>query len=481
MVLQEPEEVAGRVAQRGHRVAGPHGGDHRRQEVRGEVRGEPAARGELSQGHLRRALGQGEQRPGGPVEPGHLGQHPQVGAAEYGAGAGEQSGGAPGARVLETAPLAAHGHAHLRLLGVHLQFVEEPQEVRIRPPVVHDEPRVDAVCPAVRRAQVVGVRVTADALVRLQERHVVRFSQDVRGGQSRHPAAHYGCSPPLPCHSGSFRCRMPGRGLRERPSEVIRGSGHRGLADDRNSFDRVNDQSTGRSAPNSRCENRPRRFAEARGLRGPALPPGARRVRRARWSDRRVHGSVRRRAGRRRRTSRGGSGHGCGRGGHRPHSPAVKDFAVRNFGTDDKLVLQLGILVLLAVFAMAVGVLALRYRWTGAAAVLVFGVVGSVAAGGRPEGRPTDALPSAVGALVAAGVLYLLVSGCLRHRSASRGWRDGRRGDGRRGTGRRRAGRLRPPRIRDRGDRRGGGLGRCGAPGPSAPGVPAGRGLRRTR
>ncbi|MFG2536789.1 molybdopterin-dependent oxidoreductase [Streptomyces sp. NPDC048511] len=88
--------------------------------------------------------------------------------------------------------------------------------------------------------------------------------------------------------------------------------------------------------------------------------------------------------------------------------PAVKDFAVRNFGTDDKLVLQLGILVLLAVFAMAVGVLALRYRWTGAAAVLVFGVVGSVAAGGRPEGRPTDALPSAVGALVAAGVLYLL-------------------------------------------------------------------------
>lgn len=86
----------------------------------------------------------------------------------------------------------------------------------------------------------------------------------------------------------------------------------------------------------------------------------------------------------------------------------VKDFAVRNFGTDDKLVLQLGILVLLALFAMAVGVLALRHRWTGAAAVLVFGVVGAVAAIGRPEGRPLDALPSVVGALVAAGVLYLL-------------------------------------------------------------------------
>ncbi|GHB06556.1 oxidoreductase [Streptomyces clavifer] len=89
---------------------------------------------------------------------------------------------------------------------------------------------------------------------------------------------------------------------------------------------------------------------------------------------------------------------------------AVKDFAVRNFGTDDKLVLQLGILVLLALFAMAVGVLALRHRWSGAAAVLVFGVVGAVAAAGRPEGRPADALPSVVGALVAAGVLYLLAA-----------------------------------------------------------------------
>lgn len=88
--------------------------------------------------------------------------------------------------------------------------------------------------------------------------------------------------------------------------------------------------------------------------------------------------------------------------------PAVKDFAVRNFGTSDKWVLQLGILVLLALFAAAVGVLALRHRRGGAAAVLVFGVVGAVAAAGRPEGRPGDALPSVVGAVVAAGVLYLL-------------------------------------------------------------------------
>ncbi|MFC8534183.1 molybdopterin-dependent oxidoreductase [Streptomyces sp. NPDC057249] len=88
--------------------------------------------------------------------------------------------------------------------------------------------------------------------------------------------------------------------------------------------------------------------------------------------------------------------------------PALKDFAVRNFGTNDKLVLELGILVILALFAVAVGLLALRHRLAGAAAVLVFGAVGATAAIGRPEGRVPDALPSVVGALVGAGVLYLL-------------------------------------------------------------------------
>ncbi|MFJ4575154.1 molybdopterin-dependent oxidoreductase [Streptomyces sp. NPDC088846] len=89
--------------------------------------------------------------------------------------------------------------------------------------------------------------------------------------------------------------------------------------------------------------------------------------------------------------------------------PAVRDFAVRNFGTDDKLVLQLGILVLLALFALGIGMLALRHRRLGSAAVLVFGLVGAVSAVGRPEGAPADALPSVVGAAVAAGALYLLV------------------------------------------------------------------------
>ncbi|MFI6701506.1 sulfite oxidase [Streptomyces sp. NPDC050509] len=97
--------------------------------------------------------------------------------------------------------------------------------------------------------------------------------------------------------------------------------------------------------------------------------------------------------------------------------PWLKDFAVRNFGTNDKLVLQLGILIVLALLAMVVGVFALHHRRAGSAAVLVFGVIGAVAAASRPGGGPTDALPSLVGALVACGVLYLL-AGRLTPRSS---------------------------------------------------------------
>ncbi|MEU3731467.1 sulfite oxidase [Streptomyces sp. NPDC033538] len=89
---------------------------------------------------------------------------------------------------------------------------------------------------------------------------------------------------------------------------------------------------------------------------------------------------------------------------------AVKDWAIRNFGTNDKLILQLGILAVLALFALALGVLALRHRRAGAAGVLLFGAVGAAAATSRPDSTSvTDALPSVLGAIVGAGLLYVLV------------------------------------------------------------------------
>ncbi|WP_037624064.1 sulfite oxidase [Streptomyces aureus] len=89
---------------------------------------------------------------------------------------------------------------------------------------------------------------------------------------------------------------------------------------------------------------------------------------------------------------------------------AVKDWAIRHFGTNDKLVLQLGILAVLAVLALALGGLAVRFRRVGAAGVLLFGGIGAAAAVSRPDSSSlTDALPSVVGAVAAALLLYVLV------------------------------------------------------------------------
>ncbi|MFJ9625979.1 molybdopterin-dependent oxidoreductase [Streptomyces sp. NPDC101181] len=88
----------------------------------------------------------------------------------------------------------------------------------------------------------------------------------------------------------------------------------------------------------------------------------------------------------------------------------VKDWAIRTFGENDKIVLQLGIVVTLALFAVAVGLLALRFRRTGSAAVLVFGAVGTAAAVSRPDSSGfTDGLPSLVGAVAGAVLLYVLI------------------------------------------------------------------------
>lgn len=88
----------------------------------------------------------------------------------------------------------------------------------------------------------------------------------------------------------------------------------------------------------------------------------------------------------------------------------VKDWAIRHFGTDDKLVLQLGILAVLAVLALVLGASAVRFRRVGAAGIPLFGVIGAVAAVSRPDSSSfTDALPSVVGAVAGALLLYVLV------------------------------------------------------------------------
>ncbi|MFJ2765093.1 molybdopterin-dependent oxidoreductase [Streptomyces prasinus] len=93
---------------------------------------------------------------------------------------------------------------------------------------------------------------------------------------------------------------------------------------------------------------------------------------------------------------------------------AVKDWAVRSFGANDKLVLQAGILAVLAVWAVVLGVLAMRHRRLGAAGVLVFGAVGAASSLSRPDSTGfTGVLPCFVGAAVGAPLLYVLIGRLL--------------------------------------------------------------------
>ncbi|MFD5371483.1 sulfite oxidase [Streptomyces sp. NPDC127103] len=98
---------------------------------------------------------------------------------------------------------------------------------------------------------------------------------------------------------------------------------------------------------------------------------------------------------------------------------AVKDFAIRTFGEDDKTVLQLGILLVLALLAAGLGALGLRHRRAASCGVLAFGVVGAVAALSRPDSKGIgDILPSLSGAVAGALVLYVL-AGRLSRGSAT--------------------------------------------------------------
>src|SRR4051794_6131244 len=53
---------------------------------------------------------------------------------------------------------------------------------------------------------------------------------------------------------------------------------------------------------------------------------------------------------------------------------SIKRWAIRNFGTNDKHVLLAGIYVMLAVFAIAIGILAVRRLALGLAGIGVFAV-----------------------------------------------------------------------------------------------------------
>ena len=77
--------------------------------------------------------------------------------------------------------------------------------------------------------------------------------------------------------------------------------------------------------------------------------------------------------------------------------PWLKDFAIREFGTNDKLVLLIGIGLVLGLFAVVMGILVLQRRWVGFAGLAGFGLIGVLAAMSRPTADGLSPLPSIVG------------------------------------------------------------------------------------
>jgi DMSO/TMAO reductase YedYZ molybdopterin-dependent catalytic subunit len=79
----------------------------------------------------------------------------------------------------------------------------------------------------------------------------------------------------------------------------------------------------------------------------------------------------------------------------------LKSFAIRHFGSHDKLVLITGVVIVLIVLSAILGIVAMRHRWVGDLGVAAFGVIGVVAAKSQPESSLTWVLPSVVGAVAA--------------------------------------------------------------------------------
>ncbi|MEO5723942.1 MAG: molybdopterin-dependent oxidoreductase [Ilumatobacteraceae bacterium] len=107
------------------------------------------------------------------------------------------------------------------------------------------------------------------------------------------------------------------------------------------------------------------------------------------------------------------------------HVPAwLKDLAIRWFGTNDKIALRVGIVVILGFAAIAVGIVADHRPWFGVGGIALFGLVGLLAAVSRPAEPGSAFLPSLLGALVGAWLIYRLARGewagplATPHRSA---------------------------------------------------------------
>ncbi len=88
----------------------------------------------------------------------------------------------------------------------------------------------------------------------------------------------------------------------------------------------------------------------------------------------------------------------------------LKDFAIDNFGTNDKTALRVGMFIVIALLALGLGLWARRTPAVGTVAFLAFGGASAVIAVQRPDGRLIDAFPPLLGAVAGIVVLRALLT-----------------------------------------------------------------------
>jgi len=113
--------------------------------------------------------------------------------------------------------------------------------------------------------------------------------------------------------------------------------------------------------------------------------------------------------------------------------PALKDFAVEQFGSTDKLVLLAAIIAVIALVAAAAGVIGLRHPRVAIAITATLGVLAVVAAATDRTSlgsAPVTVLPALLALVVSIGTLSWLLSALARRRHAeSAAWGEPHPGD----------------------------------------------------
>jgi hypothetical protein len=163
-----------------------------------EVVTESLALEELAVGRQVVVSGCPQEGSGSSVESLDLQQHADELWVEEAVRLGDYAAQPAAAGILQPALLAPHAHAHL--CGTHpdLELAEELAQPGVGLVVVDDEPAVDGVPPSVRVGDVVGVRVTAEPLLRFEEGDVVGAGQEIGRGEPGDPCPDHGNGRP-PC------------------------------------------------------------------------------------------------------------------------------------------------------------------------------------------------------------------------------------------------------------------------------------------